>query len=140
MKRSYNYIHQINVRVRYSETDQMGFCYYGNFLQFYEIGRVECLRSLNIYYKKMEEDGFFLPVLDVTVQYKHPCFYDDLLTVETKLVEISGSKILFEYTIRNIENTICNTAKTTLAFVNKSTKKATRCPDYLSKALIPYVE
>lgn len=136
----YNYSHRIQTRVRYSETDQMGFCYYGNFLQYYEMGRVECLRSLGINYKNLENEGFFLPVLDIQVKYKIPCYYDDLLTIETKIVAINGSRISFDYIIFNESGNICNTATTTLVFLSKQFNKPVRCPKSIITKLSTYVE
>tara|TARA_Y100000780_G_C13361639_1_gene293119 strand:- start:13 stop:255 length:243 start_codon:yes stop_codon:yes gene_type:complete len=72
------YSSETKVRVRYSETDQMGFVYYGVFAQYFEIGRVELLRSLGISYKKLEEEGYFLPVVNFEIHYKKPAFYDEL--------------------------------------------------------------
>ena len=134
----YDYSHKTSLRVRYSETDQMGYCYYGNFLQFFEIGRVECLRSLGITYKELENKGILLPVKEVKVDYKSPCFYDDLLSVQTKLIEINGCKIIFNYTIVNESNKICTLASTTLVFIDKENKKPIACPSEIQKNLRLY--
>ena len=88
-------------RVRYSETDQMGYCYYGNYAQFLEIGRVEALRHLGFRYKDMEEQGILLPVLDFQIKYISPAKYDDLLTIETTIVAVEGTRIIFDYQIKN---------------------------------------
>jgi acyl-CoA thioester hydrolase len=85
------------VRVRYGETDQMGYCYYGNYAQYLEIGRVEALRSIGIRYKDLENDGVMLPVLDFQIKYISPAKYDDLLTIETTIEEVTGSRIFFTY-------------------------------------------
>jgi acyl-CoA thioester hydrolase len=75
--------HEINVRVRYSETDQMGVVYHGNYAQYFEMGRVEWLRNIGISYKWMEENGIMLPVVSLNINYKKPARYDDLLIVKT---------------------------------------------------------
>jgi acyl-CoA thioester hydrolase len=72
------------IRVRYAETDRMGYVYYGNYAQYFEVARVEMLRGLGISYKTLEDSGIMLPVLDFTIKYIKPAFYDDLLTIKTK--------------------------------------------------------
>lgn len=75
--------HEFRVRVRYAETDQMGVVYHGNYAQYFEMGRVEWLRNLGVSYRSMEESGIMLPVVSLTMNYKKPARYDDLLTVRT---------------------------------------------------------
>ena len=82
------YSFETKLRVRYGETDQMGFVYYGIYAQYYEVGRVELLRSLGISYKEIEAMGFALPVVNFNIKYKKPAFYDDELTIETAIKEI----------------------------------------------------
>ena len=88
---NYHYKNSIQLRVRYAETDQMGYCYYGNYAQYFEVGRVETLRSLGMSYKSLEENGIMLPVLDFSINYNKPALYDDLLTIETTIVKIEGA-------------------------------------------------
>ena len=83
-KGSIEFIHETKVRVRYGETDQMGYCYYGNYAQYFEVGRVEALRSLGCSYKALEDQGIMLPVSEYNVKYKRPAYYDDELTIQTK--------------------------------------------------------
>ncbi|MBP6403824.1 MAG: acyl-CoA thioesterase, partial [Bacteroidia bacterium] len=82
------YTSEIQVRVRYAETDQMGYVYYGNYAAYFEVARVEALRSLGFSYKKLEEDGLMLPVLDFSVKYFKPAYYDDVLTIKTTIREL----------------------------------------------------
>ncbi|MDP4586583.1 MAG: acyl-CoA thioesterase, partial [Flavobacteriales bacterium] len=77
------YTNKIEIRVRYSETDRMGYVYYGHYAQYFEVARVEALRNLGISYRSMEEDGIMLPVASYSIKYLKPAVYDDLLTVET---------------------------------------------------------
>lgn len=132
-----NFLHkiEIKVRVRYAETDQMGFCYYGNYAQFCEIGRVEALRDLGMSYKNMEQEGVMLPVSEYTIQYKIPAKYDDLLTVVTSVVKLEGTRIYFEYQILNEENKTVAEATTTLVFVSKKTKRPMAPPKEFIKLL-----
>ena len=76
------FIHSTKIRVRYAETDQMGYMYYGNYAQFYEVGRVEMLRSLGMTYKSMEESGIIMPVLELKCKYLKPALYDEEITVK----------------------------------------------------------
>ena len=95
-----NFSQTTEIRVRYGETDQMGYCYYGNYAQYFEVGRVEALRAFGMSYRAMEEDGFMLPVLDFQVRYLSPAYYDDLLTITTKIVLLKGPRLYFEYEIK----------------------------------------
>lgn len=121
--------HAISLRVRYGETDQMGYCYYGNYAQYFEVGRVEALRSLGMSYKEMEEQGVMLPVSEFSVKYKAPAFYDDELKVITKITEVKGARIWFAYEIRNQQDVLIATAETTLVFVNKENMTPRAAPE-----------
>jgi len=123
------------IRVRYAETDQMGYCYYGNYAQYLEIGRVEALRPLGIRYKDLEDQGVMLPVMDLYLKYSHPAKYDDLLTIETQIEEIKGSRIIFSYRIINELSNEIATAKTTLVFVSKDTMKPMKAPEKILKTI-----
>lgn len=124
-----NFSNQIQLRVRYSETDQMGYCYYGNYAQYFEVGRVEALRSVGMSYKEMEDQGIMLPVSEFTIKYKSPAYYDDLLTITTKITEVKGARIVFQYEIHNEIDTLIAHAETTLVFVNKSNMKPISAPE-----------
>ncbi|MDO9137604.1 MAG: thioesterase family protein [Lutibacter sp.] len=126
---------KIQFRVRYGETDQMGFVYYGNYAQYFEMGRTEWLRKLGITYKKMEADGVMLPVMNLNINYLKPAKYDDLLTLKTILNKLPSAKIEFSYEVYNEENELLTTANTTLVFVNMATNKPTRAPEYVLKKL-----
>ncbi len=128
-----NFSFSTSVRVRYSETDQMGYCYYGNYAQFFEVGRVETMRSLGISYKSLEEDGIMLPVKEFSVNYHVPAFYDDLLTIRTTIAEIKGAKIYFSYEVFNEQNQLICNASTLLVFINKHTMKPIQTPSAFLK-------
>ena len=123
------------VRVRYAETDQMGFVYYGVYAQYYEVGRVELLRSLGLSYSKIEDLGFFLPVVNLIVNYKKSAFYDNELNIKTTIKEIPRSKITFFYEIFNEANELINEGSTILVFMNKKTKKICTAPNILIERL-----
>lgn len=122
-------------RVRYSETDQMGVVYHGNYAQYLEMGRVEWLRALGITYRSMEENGIMLPVISLQMRFKQSALYDDLLTVETRLVKTPSVKIEFDYTIKNEDDIVLVEANTVLAFMDKKNKRPIRCPDYILSKL-----
>ena len=123
------------LRVRYGETDQMGVVYYGNYAQFLEQGRTEWLRELGFSYKWMEENNVLLPVTQLHVDFKLPAHYDDVISITTSLKKIPTFKIEFDYQIHNEEGALLVTASTTLVFINATTKKLMRAPDYLLERL-----
>ena len=122
------YYFDTEIRVRYGETDQMGFVYYGFYAQYYEIGRVELLRSLGLSYKEIESSGYALPVVSMQTNYKAPALYDDILTVRTIIKTKPLSKIIFDYEIYNIQKKLINTAQVVLVFVDMKTKKPCSAP------------
>ena len=122
-------------RVRYSETDQMGVVYHGNYAQFFEMGRTEWLRSLGVTYKDMEINGIILPVVSINLTFIKSALYDDILTIHTFLKKEPMVKIEFNYEIKNqLDELIC-TGNSVLAFIDTKNMKPTRCPDYLLKGL-----
>ena len=122
---------EIELRVRYGETDQMGVVYYGNYAQYFEVGRVEWLRKLGVSYKQMEEGGIMLPVTSLSVKFKKPARYDDVIKVKTQLVKIPSVTIEFNYEITNDQNEILATGNTSLVFIDINRNRPTRCPQYL---------
>tara|TARA_B110000046_G_C12711127_1_gene280639 strand:+ start:44 stop:445 length:402 start_codon:yes stop_codon:yes gene_type:complete len=121
--------HTTELRVRYGETDQMGFCYYGNYAQFLEVARVELLRSNGVSYKALEEKGVLLPVRTFSIKYIAPSKYDDLLQIETIISKIQASRIEFSYEIRNEKNNLIATAITELVFLDSGTMKPINAPE-----------
>lgn len=127
--------HEINVRVRYSETDQMGVVYHGNYAQYFEMGRVEWLRNIGISYKWMEENGIMLPVVSLNINYKKPARYDDLLIVKTIFKKQESVKIEFDYEIRNEKDELLTIANSTLVFVDMKTGRPVLPPEYILELL-----
>jgi len=121
---------ETTVRVRYGETDQMGFVYYGVYAQYYEVGRVEAIRSLGFSYKEMEERGVLMPVINLNINYKKPALYDDEVRIVTIIREIPGIKILFEYECYNQKNELLNTGSVTLVFIDKEKNKPIKAPNW----------
>ncbi|MDC1324670.1 acyl-CoA thioesterase [Flavobacteriaceae bacterium] len=123
--------HQTKIKVRYAETDQMAVVYHGNYAHYLEIGRLEWLTALGISYKEMESNGIMLPVVSLTINYKKPALYDDILTVSTTLLKQPTASIEFNYEIHNSSGDLLTTAYTKLVFINMKSNFPMRCPDYL---------
>ena len=122
---------QTNIRVRYGETDQMGYVYYGNYAQFFEVGRVEWLRSLGVSYKSLEESGIMLPVINLNINYMKPAKYDDLLTITTTLSKKPLVKIEFDFEVHNENNDLLTTGFTSLVFMDMKKNKPMKAPKEL---------
>ena len=127
--------HQTQIRVRYSETDQMRVVYHGNYAQYFEIGRVEWLRNKGISYKWMEENGIMLPVVSLTMNYKKPARYDELLTLKTILKNKTSVKIEFDYELYNESDELLTTGNSILVFVDMKTGRPVAPPEYISAIL-----
>jgi acyl-CoA thioester hydrolase len=132
------YQSRTTVRVRYAETDQMGYVYYGFYAMYYEVGRVESLRQLGMTYKEIETMGIIMPVLENKSKYIAPGRYDELLTIQTTIREKPGVRIKFEYEIFNEDEKLIHTGETLLAFVDQKTNRPCRPPAEMEKVLEPY--
>ena len=111
--------HSTKIRVRYADTDQMGYMYYGNYAEFYEVGRVEMLRSLGMTYKSMEDSGIIMPVTELKCKYIKPALYDEEITVKVILETMPAIRIVFKYELYNEKEELINLGETTLVFLNK---------------------
>ncbi len=134
------YQSEIKVRVRYGETDQMGYVYYGNYAMYYEVARVESLRQLGLTYKELEDGGVMMPVLENKSKFLSPALYDDDLRIVTTIRERPSVRITFVYEIFNGTNQLIHQGETLLAFVNKTTGKPCRPPEHFQKVLKPFFE
>ena len=131
--------YEFSVRVRYAETDQMGVVYHGNYAQYFEMGRVEWLRSLGISYKWMEENGVMLPVVSLQMNYKKPARYDDVLRVKTVFKSQTSVKIEFDYEIYNEQNDLLTTGYSMLVFVDMKTGKPMVPPSYVTEKISQFI-
>ncbi len=129
-----------NIRVRYAETDQMGYVYYGNYATYYEVARVEMLRSLDFSYKALEASGVMMPVLELKCKYIRPAKYDDLLTINVKIEQKPTTRMIFKYEVFNQENTLLNIGETTLVFIAMKTAKVSEMPTVMKDLLNKYFE
>lgn len=132
------FVYATKIRVRYAETDQMGYMYYGNYAQFYEVGRVEMLRSLGMTYRSMEESGIMMPVLDLRCKYLKPALYDEEITVKVIMAKMPAVRIHFNYELYNEKKELINEGETTLVFIDiKKNKPCLPPPDFLNR-LTPF--
>ena len=128
----------MEVRVRYGEVDQMGFLYHAHYVDFYDMGRNELIRSIGVTQRELEEqDHIMIPVLNVNINYITPANFDDILIVRTRLEEMPRVKVTFHTEILK-NNVVINKGSVTLAFINSETKRAVRPPKRLIDALLPY--
>jgi len=135
------YISTTQIRVRYGETDQMGYLYHGNYMLYYEEGRTEAIRRLGITYKELEAMNVGLPVVASELEYLRPAFYDDLITVKTTIEALPhDSFITFHTELYNEKNKLLNRGKTRLVFYDISARKKVQMPDVLGRALAPYFQ
>jgi acyl-CoA thioester hydrolase len=134
------FTHDIQLRVRYAETDQMGFVYYGNYATYFEVARVEAFRALGFSYREMEELGVMMPVLEYKTKYIKPALYDDLLTIRTCIKELPTARIKFDYEVLNETGVLLNVSETSLVFVSAETKRPCPMPDYFLNLIKPYFQ
>ena len=132
---------ETSLKVRYSETDQMGVVHHGNYAQYLELARIDWLSKLGVSYKSMEGSGIMLPVFAMDFKFKKSAFFDDELTIKTMLRKIPTVSIIFDFEVYNQNQELLTIASTTLVFVNSKTRKPIQCPSYLidkiKKILIP---
>lgn len=134
----FNY--SIQLRVAYADTDQMGYVYYGNYARYYEIARVESLRSLGLTYRALEKDGIMMPVVENHSKYIRPAQYDELLTIKVIIRSLPEKRITFEYEVYNEEEKLINLGETILAFVSAETRRPSKAPDEIVEVLKPFFE
>jgi acyl-CoA thioester hydrolase len=132
----FTYEHKI--RVRYGDTDQMGYVYYGNYAYYYECARSESIRSIGVSYKEIEDSGTMMPITRMNIKYIQPAFYDELLTVKAIVPHLPHRIIVFNYEVYNEKNVLINEGETHLAFIDAVTKKLKGAPDILLEKMSPF--
>jgi acyl-CoA thioester hydrolase len=132
------FTHQTLLRVRYAETDQMGYVYYGQYATYFEVARVEAMKALGISYRSLEEAGTMMPVTDYHIKYMKPAFYDDEIRIQTDIQELPAFRIRFHYSSYNEKSELLNTAETELVFIDKVRNRPVKAPELLLQALMPY--
>lgn len=135
------FVHEHKLRVRYSETDKMGYMYYGHAAQYYEVARAEAVRTLGISYQAMEDDiHVMMPVMALQVRYVRPAYYDDLLTIRTEVRQMPTNKMVFHHEVFNEKGKLLQAGEVKLAFVHSQTGKRCEAPEYLLEKVRPYFE
>lgn len=132
------YTSEIQVRVRYGETDQMGCVYYGHYALYYEQARVEAIRQLGLAYKDLEAIGVYIPVTEFKVRYIRPAGYDDLLTIVTTVNHLDTRQICFNSSIYNENGKLLNEGEVTLVFYDPKTKRRRDMPKIMFEKLAPF--
>lgn len=123
------FIHETKVKVRYSETDQMGVVHHANYALYYEIARTECFEACSgITYESMEADGVMLPLLELQSKYLKSALYNQILTVKCIVKELPTVRLNVEYEIYNEAGQLINIGKTVLVFVDKNTRRPCHPP------------
>ncbi|HHH50540.1 MAG TPA: acyl-CoA thioesterase [Saprospiraceae bacterium] len=131
------YIHRTKLRVRYSETDKMGYMYYGNYPQYYEVGRAEMMRTVGLTYRDLEEKyQIMMPVVTMNMRFVRPAYYDSLLTIQTTLKKLPEMFITFHMEIFNEAEELINGGTVKLCFVDAKTNKTIRAPKFLIEKLL----
>lgn len=134
------YTAETQIRVRYAETDQMGYVYYGNYAMYFEVARVEAMRSAGFSYKEMEGEGVMMPVLESHFRYLMPGKYDELLTIKTTIPTLPGARIRFDYEVFNGQGELITEGWTILTFLKKDSHRPTRPPHNLLALLKGYFQ
>jgi acyl-CoA thioester hydrolase len=133
------YSHETKLRVRYAETDQMKYLYYGNYAQYFEVGRVELIRSLGLSYRELEEEHkIMMPVMYMQQRFLRPAFYDDLLGVVTSIRALERDSITFHSEIYNESKKLLNSGEVRLCFIDMNSGKRTEMPQHLYEKLYPF--
>ncbi|MEI6184599.1 MAG: thioesterase family protein [Bacteroidota bacterium] len=130
------YQYTTQIRVRYAETDQMGVVYYGNYAQYFEVGRVETIRSLGMSYKALEDMGVMLPVVEMNIKYLRPAQYDDVLNIQSTIKELPDKHIIqFHQDIYNEAGKMITSGVVLLYFLDKESRKRVNIPKELHEKL-----
>ena len=133
------FTHETKIRVRYAETDKMGYLYYGHYPKFYEIGRVEAMRDLGIRYLDLEEKyQVMMPVMSLNMRFVRPAYYDDLLTLKTIIRKLPGETITYHHEMYREDGTLLNGGSVKLCFVNMKNDETIAVPTVLMDKLDPF--
>jgi len=125
-----------SIEVRYAETDQMGVVHHANYPIYFEQARVDWLRVMGMHYQEMEDKGIFLPLSKLTIDYKKPARFGNILSVKTILNILPSASIIFDYEIRNQNDEVLTLGQTVLVFVDQKTKRPMRCPQSIMDLIL----
>ena len=122
---------ETKIRVEYHHTDQMGIVHHSNYVKFFEVARTEWLRASGLTYAEMERRGVMMPIVDVTVKYRNPALYDELISVTAYVDEPPMARMTFRYEVRGEDGRDIASGSTTLGFIDKETRRPVRAPKWL---------
>jgi acyl-CoA thioester hydrolase len=123
---------EIQIRVRYAETDRMGLLHHANYLVYFEQARTELLRARGKSYKDLEDQGFFLVIIKIEVKYRSPAHYDDVLTIRTTVTRVTPVRIEHKYEVFR-DGTLVAEGSSTLACVDRD-GRLQAMPEWLADA------
>lgn len=126
---------ETQIRVEYHHTDQMGIVHHSNYIKFFEVARTEWLRAAGLTYAEMERRGVMMPIVDVQVKYRHPAYYDELITVRAEVQQMPMARITFNYEVRGEDGRDIASGLTTLGFIDKENRRPLRAPQWLLEVL-----
>lgn len=126
------YSHDTQIRVRYGETDQMGYLHHSNYPRYFEVARVECMRSLGFPYGELERGGVLMPVLNMECKFKMPIYYDEMVVVRALITEMPVTRMKLNYKVYNSQADVACEGRTDLCFVDATTRKPMRCPAHIA--------
>jgi acyl-CoA thioester hydrolase len=128
--------HVHSLRSRYAETDQMGYVYYGNYLEYFEVARTEMIRTFGLTYSELESNGIMLPVVHAAVDYKEPLLYDEPFNIHTFMFQVPGVKLDTWYKITDAANERTKAiGNVVLVFMDATTRRPVRAPQYFAEGL-----
>ncbi len=133
--------HETRLRVRYAETDQMGYCYYGNYAQYFEVARAEMIRSLGFTYKDMEaKHDTLMPVMSLNIRYVRPALYDEELRLMTTLRKLPSKTVTFYTEVYNEKSELVCGGSVKLGFITSAKGEGIEAPEVLLEKLRPHFE
>lgn len=132
--------HDIQIRVLYKHTDQMGVVHHSNYINFFEAARTELMREIGLTYAEVERRGVMMPILDVHIKYRQPALYDEVITVRASVSKMPMARIDFDYEVIGEDGRQIAAGTTTLGFIDSTTRRPLRAPQWLVEVLRPYVE
>lgn len=128
-------------RVRYGETDQMGYLYYGNYASYYEIGRAETFRSLGLIYKDMEKElGVLMPVMYMQSRFLRPATYDELIEIKTIMKKIPTNEVTLITELFNEKGDLINQGIVKLCYIDAKTGKRVNAPASWNEKIAKYFD
>ena len=131
---------ETKIQVRYDEVDKMGYVYHGNYARYFHISRTDLLRKVGICDKELESQNIILPVIEISIKYLKPVFYDDFITIRTKLLEMPETRIKFQHEVINQHNEIINIASSSMVFVDVNTRKPMIVPEIIKSKIESYLK